>query len=115
MEKTVKLINGTLVYENSLIAKVASFLYCETATKTNYNNLIIYFSEIEWVFQLPKGYITFPIAKKIEKVLLKDFKLQVASCDINKITEKDYYFDITLWDDFIPGWTQEDSAFFIEK
>ena len=115
MEKTVKLLDGNVVYEKDLFTKISSFLYCETATNTDYNNWTIYFSEIEEAFQLPKGYITFPIAKKIQKVLLKDFEVQVASCDIDKIMEEDCYFDVTLWRDYIPGWTQEDPAFATEE
>lgn len=115
MAKMIKLEDETVVYESSLIAKVASFLYCETATKTDYNNWIIYFSDIEDAFQLKKGYITLSIAKKIKKVLLQDFETQVAFCDIDKIMDNDYCFDVTLWNDYIPGWTQEDPAFATEE
>ena len=114
MAETIKLEDETVVYESSLIAKVASFLYCEAATKTDYNNWIIYFSDIEEAFQLKKGYITLSIAKKIKKVLLQDFETQVASCDIDQIMDNEYYFDVTLWNDYIPGWTQEDPAFATE-
>lgn len=115
MAKIIKLEDETVVYESSLIAKVASFLYCETATKTDYNNWTIYFSDIEDTFQLKKGYITLSIAKKIQKVLLEDFETQVASCDIDQIMNNEYCFDVTLWSDYVPGWTQEDPGFATEE
>lgn len=115
MIKTVELIDKTLVSEKDLFAKISSFLYCETAMNTNYNNWSIDFSEIEEVFQLPKGYITLQIAKQIKKVLLKDFETQVAFCDINEVLDSDYCFDVTLWSDYIPGWTEDDPAFDLNR
>lgn len=112
MEPTVKLVSGEVVRESDLIIKIASFLYCETATKTDYNNWSVYFSDVEEVFLLPKGYLTIPTALKIAKVASQEFKKQIISCDV--VSELDDYFDVTLWSDYIPGWTQEDPAFDLE-
>lgn len=114
MEPIVKLVSGEVVRESDLFIKIASFLYCETATKTDYNNWSIHFSDVEEVFQLPKGFLTIPTALKIAKVASQEFEKQIISCDVTSELESENYFDVTLWSDYIPGWTQEDPAFDLE-
>ena len=115
-ETIIELNDGNHIMYEDLLAKIATYLYVETVTNTEYNNWMFEFCEIEQAFALEDGFIDSQIASDIEDALNTYFKHQIAEVIINYETEADCErevtreFEITVYDDFIPGYTQIDEA-----
>jgi hypothetical protein len=85
----IELEDGTHIMYEDLLAKIASYIYVETVTNTEYNNWLFEFSDIEQVFALEDGFIDNQIASDIEDALNTYFKHQIAQVEIIYETEAD--------------------------
>lgn len=111
MAKLITLNNGVSVCDTEILAKVAAYIYCTSATNTDVYNWIIDFADIEEHFDLPTGFIDNAMAKQIKKVLCKEFENQIAECRVfgnrGKNEEIRGCFSVDVYTDFIPNWTED--------
>ena len=113
MEKTITLKNGMSVYGVEILTKVASYIYCISATSTDAYNWIIDFTDIEEHLDLPTGFINNTMGEQIKKVLCKEFENQISACNIfgnrGKNEEIRGCFEVYVYTDFVPKWAEDDS------
>lgn len=113
MAKVITLNNGMSVYDTEILAKVAAYIYCASATSTDAYDWIIDFADIEEHFDLPTGFINNTMAEQIKKVLCKEFENQISECNVfgnrGKNEEIRGCFKVDVYTDFVPNWTEDDS------
>lgn len=111
----IELTSKNHIQYEFLLSKIASYLYVETAHSTTTNNWTTYFDEIEECFELPAGFIDEQVADDIETEIYELFPDQIAEIDIVYETgdndkQGNRFFDITLYDAYIPGYTEIDAC-----
>lgn len=110
MEQIIELVDGGRIRRSSLLAKIATFLYCETANNTSTGMWCVGFDEVIETFSIPEKLFTKDFADEIVNTLLTEFQKQVAECLIVLDEPENPVFDVTLYSDYIPGYVYEDAS-----
>lgn len=110
MEEIIELVEGGRIRRSSLLAKIATYLYCETANNTSTGAWCVDFEEVVETFSVPKELFTAEFVEDIIHTLITDFGKQVAECWVNIEDPDNPNFDITLYYDYIPGYVDEDAS-----
>jgi hypothetical protein len=96
------------ISEESLVNKIATFIYVEASHETTTGNWVVNSEEIAETLDIPEE-LVWLLNEKIVAVLESTWKEQIAEVETYKDGDM-ICFDITLYYDFVYGFVEDDAC-----